>query len=225
MTVAPFHVTYEDVSDERLSALLEATNAAGFATPSMSPARPDIPASPSTLATLPPVDVEDFLDLPDEWRFLKELSDQSFRWPNSVDEFFDYRVYAGDTSRNGTVHIALGKAERQKTWGRDRTYIIAFLTSGTPQNALVEFLETDDRETTDEFVAVIRGKDGARSKKMYGLGDSLPNVYTECFRTVTYSDHIRFSGAWSKMAVLAKEDDHATMLNHALVQARRRGDV
>ena len=90
---------------------------------------------------------------------------------------------------------------------------------------MVEFLATDDYEETREFIAVIRGRDGAKSKKMYGLGDSLPQVYVERFETVVYRDHIRAPGAWSKMAVLIQEDDTDTMLNHALLQARRRGDL
>ena len=36
---------------------------------------------------------------------------------------------------------------------------------------------------------------------------------------------IRVPGAWGKVAVIAHEDDVATMLNHALVQARRKGSL
>jgi hypothetical protein len=31
--------------------------------------------------------------------------------------------------------------------------------------------------------------------------------------------------SWNQLAVIAHEDDHATILNHALLQARRRGDL
>jgi hypothetical protein len=121
------------------------------------------------------------------------------------------------------VHIALGRAPRAEAWGRERTYVIAFLTSGAPQTPLVEFLETDDFEESGEMLAVIRGSDGGR--RMYGPSDSLPDVYVQNFRTETYNDRIRYPGAWKKVAVIAAKDDVATMLNHALVQARRRGDL
>jgi hypothetical protein len=74
-------------------------------------------------------------------------------------------------------------------------------------------------------IAVIRGRGEPKSKKMYGPGDPLPTVYQEHFRTALYSDRIRVAGAWAKVAVLAREDEPEAMLNHALVQARRRGDL
>jgi hypothetical protein len=58
---------------------------------------------------------------------------------------------------------------------------------------------------------------------MYGAGDALPRVYKERFRTQLYSQRvvsIRASG--NKVAVVAREDDDETMLNHALIQSRRR---
>ena len=57
---------------------------------------------------------------------------------------------------------------------------------------------------------------------MYGPGDALPRVYEERFRTELYSDRITYPGVWNKVAVVAREDDHETMLNHALIQGRRR---
>jgi hypothetical protein len=159
------------------------------------------------------------------WRPVREMADQAYTWPNKRERYGSYAVYAAETPREGTVHIALGWAQRVRTWGRDRRYVIAFLTSGSPQTPLVEFLETDDHAETHEFIAVIRGRDGAKSKKMFGPGDSLPPAYVNQFRTVMYSDHIRVSGSWSKIGVLAREDDPDTMLNHALLQARRREDV
>ena len=224
--MAPFDVTYQAVPDDRLSALLAATNAAGFGTPTMAPVEP---ASAHAASSAPVVAEADPLagdaDLPNSWRIVREMDGQAYTWPEYREHYDEYRVYAGDTSREGTVHIALGKAPRERTWGRDRLYVVAFLTSGAPQTALAEFLETDDFEEKREFIAVIRGRDGAKSKKMFGPGDSLPPVYAERFETVLYSDHIRVPGSWSKIGVLAREDEPETMLNHALLQARRRGDV
>jgi hypothetical protein len=57
---------------------------------------------------------------------------------------------------------------------------------------------------------------------MCGAGDALPRVYQERFRTEMYSERIVDPGAWNKAVVVAGEDDEATMLNHALIQGRRR---
>jgi hypothetical protein len=57
---------------------------------------------------------------------------------------------------------------------------------------------------------------------MYGLGDKLPTVYVERFRTQLYSERVMHPSAWNKYVVVVREDDVATMLNHALVQSRRR---
>ncbi len=37
-----------------------------------------------------------------------------------------------------------------------------------------------------------------------------------------YDDRVEYPGVWHKAVVIAREDDHATMLNHALIQGRRR---
>jgi hypothetical protein len=67
---------------------------------------------------------------------------------------------------------------------------------------------------------VIRGSDGGR--RMYGPGDALPAPYTERFRTQIYSERIVRPGAWNKIVVVAREGDDQAMLNHALIQSRRR---
>src|SRR4029453_13669151 len=117
--------------------------------------------------------------------------------------------------------------------------------SGSPQKPLAEFLAADDYKETRELVAVIRGRDGGRGgggpggpprrgfaglrgsdggRRMYGPGDPLPEIY-EGFRTQMYDDRVDHAGVWHKVVVVAREDDHATMLNHALIQGRRRGSM
>ena len=91
---------------------------------------------------------------------------------------------------------------------------------GSPQQPLVEFVAADDYEQTRELVAVIRGSDGGR--RMYGVGDALPAVYAERFRTQIYNERVVHPGAWNKIVVVAREDDDEAMLNHALIQSRRR---
>ena len=57
---------------------------------------------------------------------------------------------------------------------------------------------------------------------MYGIADQLPTVYAQRFRTQIYNERIAYPGAWNKFVVVAREDDDAAMLNHALIQSRRR---
>jgi hypothetical protein len=83
-----------------------------------------------------------------------------------------------------------------------------------------EFVAADDYEHTRELVAVIRGSDGGR--RMYGPGDALPAIYTERFRTEIYNARIIHPGAWNRLVVVAREDDDEAILNHALIQSRRR---
>ena len=126
----------------------------------------------------------------------------------------------GTTRSEGAVQIGLGETIRENAWGRERKYVVAFLSGGAPQHPLVEFVAADDFNDTRELVAVIRGSDGGR--RMYGIGDTLPAVYTEHFRTQIYNERVVHPGAWNKAVVVAREDDDAAMLNHALIQSRRR---
>ena len=159
-------------------------------------------------------------DLPDDWRLLQEREGESYRWPKRRDAYSPYRVFIGTTRAEGAVQIGLGETVRENAWGRDRKYVVAFLSGGSPQHPLVEFVAADDFEDTRELVAVIRGSDGAR--RMYGIGDKLPAVYAERFRTQIYNERVAHPGAWNKVVAVAREDDDHTMLNHALIQSRRR---
>jgi hypothetical protein len=159
-------------------------------------------------------------DLPEDWRLVRAREGQSYRWPDQREHYSRYRVFLGSTRAEGAVHIGLGETIRKNKWGRDRKYFVAFLSSGSPQQPLAEFVAADDYEETRELVAVIRGSDGGR--RMYGAGDALPGVYEERFRTQMYSERVVFPGVWNKAVVVAGEDDEATMLNHALIQGRRR---
>jgi hypothetical protein len=126
----------------------------------------------------------------------------------------------GTTRTEGAVQIGLGETIRKKKWGRDRKYVVAFLSAGSPQQPLVEFVAADDYGQTRELVAVIRGSDGGR--RMYGAGDTLPAVYSERFRTQMYNERVDHPGVWNKTVVVAREDDDEAMLTHALIQSRRR---
>jgi hypothetical protein len=208
-------VTLEHVPDRELGPLLTHLAEAGFENPVIKPARTRArsrKAAPSAR--------DRKADLPDEWSLVREREGESYQWPEGRDRYSRYRVFMGTTRSEGVVHIGLGETTRKKKWGRDRKYVVAFLSSGSPQKPLAEFLAADDYKKTRELVAVIRGSDGGR--RMYGPGDALPETYEGRFRTQMYDDRVEYPGVWHRVVVVAREDDHATMLNHALIQGRRR---
>ncbi len=213
--MCPFSVTVEHVPDRELGPLLIQLGQAGFHNPIIKP----VGADGTSYKAAAPVGGR-MADLPEDWRLVRERERQSYQWPNQREHYSRYRVFIGTTRAEGAVHIGLGETIRENKWGRDRKYVVAFLSSGSPQQPLAEFVAADDYEETRELVAVIRGSDGGR--RMYGAGDALPGVYKERFRTQMYSERVDFPGVWNKAVVVAGEDDDATMLNHALIQGRRR---
>ena len=213
--MSPFSVTVRHVPDRELGPLLSRLAEAGFANPVIDHVAADGASDkPAASARVGP------LDLPQDWRLVQDREGESYRWPSGRDRYEPYRVFMGTTRAEGAVQIGLGETIRKNKWGRDRKYVVAFLSAGSPQQPLVEFVAADDYEQTRELVAVIRGSDGAR--RMYGVGDALPAVYTERFRTQLYNERVVHPGAWNKVVVVAREDDQEVILNHALIQSRRR---
>lgn len=174
-------------------------------------------------ASFPPRRRDPNMELPSEWIKTGERPGQSYRWPDYLEPYDPYILFEGRTERDARIQMALGFAVREAKWGRDRKYAVVFLTGGKPVTPLTEFLEADDFANTREMVAVIRGLDGGR--RMYGPSDSLPDVYTQHFRTAAYGQRVEHPRVWNKIVVIAREDDYDSILNHALVQARRRGDL
>jgi len=208
-------VTLERVPDRELGPLLIQLAEAGFHNPIIKPVDADGAAGEGAAPARRPS-----ADLAEDWRPVQEREGQSYQWPEERERYSRYRVFIGATRAEGAVQIGLGETIRKNKWGRDRKYVVAFLSSGSPQRPLAEFVAADDYEETRELVAVIRGSDGGR--RMYGAGDALPRVYTERFRTQMYSERVVHPGVWNKVVVVAREDDDETMLNHALIQGRRR---
>jgi hypothetical protein len=211
----PFSVTLERVPDRELGPLLIQLAQAGFHDPIIKPVDAGGPAGEGAAPARGPR-----ADLAKDWRLVQEREGQSYQWPEERERYSRYRVFMGVTRAEGAVQIGLGETIRRNKWGRDRKYVVAFLSSGSPQRPLAEFVAADDYEKTRELVAVIRGSDGGR--RMYGAGDALPRVYAEGFRTQLYSERVVYPGVWNKVVVVAREDDDETMLNHALIQGRRR---
>jgi hypothetical protein len=212
--MSPFSVTVEQVPDRELGPLLTRLADAGFDNPIISHVGADSAFNHAAAPRGGP------LDLPEDWRLVRERERESYRWPSGHDRYKPYRVFVGTTRAEGAVQLGLGETIRKNKWGRDRKYVVAFLSAGSPQQPLVEFVAADDYEQTRELVAVIRGSDGGR--RMYGVGDPLPAVYSERFRTEIYSERVVHPGAWNKIVVVAREDDDEAILNHALIQSRRR---
>ena len=213
--MCPFSVTLQNVPDPQLGPLLIGLAQAGFHDPIITPVSADRTsdetAAPGNGGTP---------DLPEDWRLVREREGQSYRWPDQRERYSRYRVFVGSTRAEGAVHIGLGEVIRRHKWGRDRKYVVAFLSSGSPHQPLAEFVAADDYQETRELVAVIRGSDGGR--RMYGAGDALPDVYEERFRTQMYSERVVYPGVWNKLVVVVREDADETILNHALIQGRRR---
>jgi hypothetical protein len=212
--MSPFTVTLHHVPDRELGPLLSRLAEAGFDNPAIKHVEADGAPDRAAASRGRP------LDLPEDWRLVREREGESYRWPDGRDRYEPYRVFVGTTRTEGAVHVGLGETIRKNKWGRDRKYVVAFLSSGSPQQPLVEFVAADDYEQTRELVAVIRGSDGGR--RMYGIGDPLPPVYIDRFRTQIYNERVVHPGAWNKIVVVAREDDHEAILNHALIQSRRR---
>jgi hypothetical protein len=213
--MSPFSVTVEHVPDRELGPLLARLSDAGFAHPIVSHVSAGGPSDETGAPARPGSP-----DLPKDWRLLYEREGESYRWPKRRDSYSPYRVFMGTTRTEGAVQIGLGETIRENAWGRDRKYVVAFLSGGSPQHPLVEFAAADDFDDTREFVVVIRGSDGGR--RMYGIGDELPAVYAEHFRTQIYNERVVYPGVWNKVVVVAREGDDDAMLNHALIQSRRR---
>jgi hypothetical protein len=211
--MSPFSVTLQHVPDRELGPLLIQLAQAGFHNPIINPV--DAAFGESAAPARAPR-----ADLAEDWRLAREREGESYQWPEGRERYSRYRVFIGTTRAEGAVHIGLGETVRKNKWGRDRKYVVAFRSSGSPQQPLAEFVAADDYEERHELVAVIRGSDGGR--RMYGVGDPLPRVYKEHFRTQMYSERVVYPGVWSKVVVVAHEGDEATMLNHALIQGRRR---
>ena len=170
----PFSVTLERVPDRELGPLLIQLAQAGFRNPIIKPVDADGAAGEGADPARGPS-----ADLAEDWRLVQEREGQSYQWPEQRERYSRYRVFMGVTRAEGAVQIGLGETIRKNKWGRDRKYVVAFLSSGSPQRPLAEFVAADDYEDTRELVAVIRGSDGGR--RMYGAGDALPGSTPKAF--------------------------------------------
>ena len=152
--MCPFTVTVEHVPDRELGPLLTRLADAGFNNPTINHVDADGSSDAAARTGAGP------LDLPEDWRLVRERDGESYRWPDERDRYKPYRVFIGTTRAEGAVQIGLGETVRKNKWGATE-YVVAFLSAGSPQQPLVEFVAADDYEQTRE-VGVIRGSDGGR---------------------------------------------------------------
>ena len=140
-----------------------------------------------------------------------EKEGEAYQWPGVRDRFSS-RVSLG----LAPSAVRFGRDDQKRKWGRDRVRR-QFLSSGSPHRPLPSSspTTTPDSSSSPSFA-------GATAAAECTAGDTLPQVYQDHFRTQIYSERVVHPGAWNKVVVVAREGDDRTMLNHALVQGRRR---
>jgi hypothetical protein len=143
--MSPFSVTVQRVPDRELGPLLTRLAEAGFDNPTIEHVGQDGADEAAAPGRTGPQ------DLPLDWRLVREREGESYGWPNGRDRYVPYRVFMATTRAEGAVQIGLGETIRENKWGRDRKYVVAFLSAGSPQQPLVEFVETDDYKQTREL--------------------------------------------------------------------------
>lgn len=171
---------------------------------------------------VPPLPRDEEIELPASWRFVETVPDVTYRWGDDVDEYDEFRVYEGTLSSGETLRMGIGKCDRNRiTFEEPRAYyiVMAYGPAGG-MRAISEFLATDDYEQTHETIAIIKGKDG--SGRQFNNPAELPSVYRD-WRTTVYRERVGYPGAYTKQALVCREDDYPTMLNHSLAQIQLRG--
>jgi hypothetical protein len=150
------------------------------------------------------------------WHEVDRLPDESWTWPDgNFDTYSEIVVYEGSGNFAG-AKLGLGYQNGPGKEGEVNGFV--FASGGSSKRPLTVFFPAGDFESTHELVSMIRGRDGSR--KTFGPTDSLPAVY-HGFKTDILGK--RIEGKWNVQAVVAKEDDAQTMLNHTALQARLRG--
>lgn len=164
---------------------------------------------------------DDALDGPvdrGEWREVDRQAGISYRWMDgNIDEYTDFVVYE-DSASGDTMGVA--KIAPREIKGKKRSYQVVFSMDGTKLDPLAVFNEADDFDSTHELLALIRGK-GVSKRAFYAPGDRLPTAY-EDFKIDTFSDRVSGPRSYTRLAVVATEEDHQTMLDFARTQNKLR---
>lgn len=154
------------------------------------------------------------------WNKVGELHGQSYTWPTGTEEYDPFEVWEtndeGAALQFGLGYVAANPQEDY--YGRPRGYWLAFvMVNGQKRRPIGVFIEAD--QPTD-LVAVIKGK-GHGGRSMYAPGDELPAGY-DGLNVDVFRDRVTGPQAYNRLAVVAKNGDRQTMLNHAAIQSTLR---
>ncbi|MEM3641417.1 MAG: hypothetical protein QXH37_05815, partial [Candidatus Bathyarchaeia archaeon] len=132
-----------------------------------------------------------------------------YRWPDGSRE--RYNAIAYDVIFFGLKHNVLVCFTTRKAFGRKRRRVVIFI-DGWPE---AEFAEADDYSQTGHLVAMIKKPDGTFM--------SIKDVHSEYFGLpiLDHSSCINksFGGREGTAALVVTEDDHKTMIRHAIIQS------
>jgi hypothetical protein len=146
------------------------------------------------------------------WEKVDDPKGISYVWPDgNVDEYDPFVIYRGSGDYDGML-LALG----YKSNGE----VIGFVLFGNAasKRGITYWVLADDFDESNEKLSIIRGG-GTTGRAGFGPSDSLPKAY-DGFKTNMLRD--RVAGKWNVQAMVAKTDDHETMLAHTALQARLR---
>jgi hypothetical protein len=147
------------------------------------------------------------------WEEVGRDSDITYTWPDgNLDEYDDFVSYRGTGGFSGLT-LALGYLGNGDVIG----FVLG--AGAGSKRGITYFFPTDDFDETREKISMIRGG-GPRGRSGFAPGEALPTGYLG-FKTDVLRD--RKAGKWNVQGVVAREDDHLSMLGHTALQARLRG--
>jgi len=143
---------------------------------------------------------------------LKKVDGFSYKWPDGTIEEY-HEAYEGTVKTDtAQIQVKVGIGERFAA-GKRRKRVVVFLDN----RPTVEFAGVDDFDKSGLVASVIT----LRNRKRLKPGQRIPDEYRS-FQLVRYNTVITGPRAMSAMGVLAKINDFATMILHALIRAKFR---
>lgn len=143
---------------------------------------------------------------------VKKVDGFSYKWPDGTIEEY-HEAYEGVVKTDSAqIQVKLGIGERFAA-GKRRKRVVVFLDN----RPTVEFAGVDDFDKSGLVASVITLPNRKRLKP----GQRVPDEYRP-FQLVKYNTVVTGPRAMSAMGVLAKINDFATMISHALIRAKFR---
>jgi hypothetical protein len=159
-----------------------------------------------------------------QWTLLREdrgdeqSPAKTYDWPDSTDRYTRFLTYQDE--RGARMGVAFGADTRVPRSDERREMVVVYKVDA--QGRLyhgVPFMRPDDYESTGELVSLIRGN-GPTRRGMFQSPGELPADYRD-FRIDRYGGRIK--GGFDRMCVVVDENDVNSMLTHASVQMRLKG--